>query len=87
MRPQTDVVGAARGGDGGVDVGEPGLGDLGERAARRGVDRRDRLAGAVAELAVHEDAVGRAQARDVARLGRRGVLEGCRRGHAQSTVT
>ena len=40
-----------------------------------------------AELAVHEDAVGRAQARGLARLGRRGVLEGRRGGHAQSTVT
>ncbi len=48
---------------------------------------RDRLPRPGAELAVDEDAVRRAQPRRLARLRRRGVLEGGRRGHAQSTVT
>ena len=73
--------------DGGVDVAGPGLGDLGQRLGRRGVDRRHRLARAGAELAVDEDAVGRAQPRGLARLGRGGVLEGGSGRHAQSSVT
>ena len=84
---QTDLVGGSRGRDRGVDVAGAGLGHVGQRLGRRGVDRGHRLARAGAELAVHEDPVGRAQPRGLTRLGRGGVLEGRSGRHAQSSVT
>ena len=58
--PRPDAgVGAAGGLHGRVDVGVAGLGDLGEHLLGGGVDRLERLAGAVDELAVDEQAVGR----------------------------
>ena len=49
----------AGGGDGAVDVGLVGGGDLGEHLLGGRVDRLERLPGAVDELAVDEQAVGR----------------------------
>ncbi len=74
--PRPDArVGAARGLDGGVDVGLVGLGDLGEHLLGRGADRLERRAVTVDELAVDEQPVGRLEVDDRARLGRRGVGE------------
>ena len=69
------VVGAARGLDGRVDVGVVGLGDLGQHLLGGRVDGLERRAVPVDELAVDEQAVGRLDVDDRARLGGRGVLE------------
>ncbi len=83
-------VGAARGLHGSVDVGVARLGDLGEHLLGGRVDRLEGRAGAVDELTVDEEAVGRLDVDDRARLGRGGVLEGggrCGVGHVpQSRV-
>ena len=81
------LVGGPRRRDRGVDVAGPGLGHVGQRLGRGGVDRGHRLARAGAELAADEDPVGRAQPRRLTRLGRGGVLEGRSGRHAQSSVT
>ena len=72
------VVGPAGGLHGAVDVGLVGLGDLGQDLLGGGVDRLERCAVAVDELAVDEQAVRRLDVDDRARLGGRGVLERCR---------
>ena len=75
LRPDP-VVRAARGLHRAVDVGLAGLADLGEHLFGRGADRLERTAvDRVDELAVDEQAVGRLQVDDRARLRRRGVLE------------
>ena len=68
---------AARGGDGGVDVGLAGLADLGERLLRRGRERGVGRLGR-APLPAHEEAVGLADGDDPAGLGRGRVVEAAR---------
>ena len=82
------VVGAARGGDGAVDVGLARLGDVREDLFRGGVDRLEGLAlGRVGELAVDEQSVRRRDVDDGAGLGGRGVLEVAHVSCLQLTVT
>jgi len=74
LRPDL-VVGLAGGLDGAVDVGGVRLGDLGEHLLGGRVDRLEGGAPAVDELAADEQAVGRLDVDDRARLGRRRVVE------------
>ena len=69
------VVGAASGGDGGVDIRLAGRGDRRDVRFVGGRDRGEALAGPLDELTVDEEAVLVAQVQDAARLGRGGVFE------------
>jgi hypothetical protein len=74
LRPRPER--RARGRDRQVDVLVAGLGHLGQRLLRGGVDRGEALAGAgLDELAADEQVVRRRDRHEVARLARRGVLE------------
>ena len=83
-----DAVGAAGGLHRAVDVVLVGLGDLGEHLLGGRVDGLERLAVPVDELAVDEQAVGRLDVDDRARLGG-GAYSNFGPGDAmgQSTVT